>query len=160
MSVTNGILTVKANNSDLTDILQAIATISGMTISGLNKGPRIFGTYGPASSRDVLVDLLAGSDYNFIMVGGPIEGAPRELLLTLRQNHAPTLNPHNPRSVSSAEHAESDWPDSTLDPSLPSALGLGAVSPSPSQDDLDDNTRAERTLQRLQHIQDQQAPQQ
>jgi hypothetical protein len=160
MSFTNGILTIEANNSDLTDILQTIATISGMTISGLNKGPRIFGVYGPANSRDVLVDLLTGSNYSFIMVGGSIDGAPRELLLTLQQNHAPAPNMQSVRSVSPTEGGESDQLDSTPDRSVPSALGPGAVSPAPSQNDLDDNSRTQRTLQRLQHMQERQTPQQ
>ncbi|HEY5029680.1 MAG TPA: hypothetical protein VIK39_14815, partial [Candidatus Angelobacter sp.] len=89
----NGKLTIEANNSDLGQILQNLASISGMTINGLNKGPRVFGVYGPGNSREVLRDLLVGSGYNFIMVGDGAQGAPRELLLTPQNKNASAAVP-------------------------------------------------------------------
>lgn len=155
VTLRNGKLTVEANNSDLTQILRDLANISGMTINGLGKGPRIFGVYGPGNSRDVLTALLLGSGYNFIMVGGAVDGTPRELLLTAA-NDAPAIAPITPTNIPSSDRTERVQQQLEINPSVPHALGPGAVAPVPSLDEQDDNTRAQSTLQRLQHMQDQQ----
>lgn len=152
----DGKVTVEANNSNLTQILQDLANISGMTINGLDKGPRIFGVYGPGNARDVLTDLLAGSGYNYIIVGGANEGTPRELILTAQNGDAPALAPVHPTTVSSADQGDSERPELGTNPSAANVLGPGAVAPTPSLDEQDDNTRAQNALQRQQHIQDQQ----
>ena len=161
VSLRNGKLTVEANNSDLTQILQDLAGACAMTIIGLNGGPRVFGVYGPGNSREVLAALLVGAGYNFIMVGGASDGTPRELLLISQNNNAPAFTPLNPRPVLSADRDEFEQPDLERNPSAWNAAGPGAISPAPSQDDQDNNTRVQQTLQRLQHIQEQQqnAPQ-
>ena len=151
----DGKLTVEANNSNLTQILRDLANISGMTINGLDKGPRIFGVYGPGNSRDVLTDLLLGSGYNFIMVGGAIDGTPRELLLTSQNDNAPAIAPVNPTKVPSSDRDEPQQPELEMNPSVPNELGPGAIAPVPSLDEQDDSTRAQTTLQRLQQIHDQ-----
>ncbi len=155
VTLRDGKLTVEANNSDLDQILRELAGISGMTINGLGKGPRIFGVYGPGNSRDVLTDLLLGTGYNFIMVGGTADGTPRELRLTA-ENDAPAIAPLTPTKVPPADLNERVQQQLEINPSAPNALGPGAVAPVPSLDEQDDNTRAQSTLQRLQHIQDQQ----
>ncbi|MGA8041498.1 MAG: hypothetical protein WCA37_01725 [Terracidiphilus sp.] len=152
----DGKLTVEANNSDLAQILRDLANISGMTINGLGKGPRVFGVYGPGNSRDVLTALLLGSGYNFIMVGGAVDGTPRALLLTAENNDAPTIARATPTEVPSSDPNERVQQQLENDPSAPNALGPGAVAPVPSLEEQDDNTRAQSALQRLQHIQDQQ----
>lgn len=155
VTLRDGKVTVAANNSNLTQILHDLANISGMTINGLDKGPRIFGVYGPGNARDVLTDLLAGSGYNYIIVGGANEGTPRELILTAQIGNAPAIAPVHPTTVSSADREVPEHSDLETNPSAPNALGPGAVAPAPSLDEQDDNTRAQSTLQRLQHIQDQ-----
>ncbi len=156
VSLSNGRLTIDANNSDLTQILRELADISGMTINGLTKGPRIFGVFGPGNSRDILVDLLAGSGYNYIMVGGPTDGTPRELLLISRKGDAPAFTPTNQRPAPPIERDESEQPELEMTPTVPNALGPGAITPAPSPNDLDDNTRVQQNLQRLQQMQEQQ----
>jgi hypothetical protein len=96
VSLKNGRLTIQANNSDLTQILRDVAHVSGMTIDGINKSARVFGQYGPGDPSDVLTDLLAGSGYNFVIVGDRADGAPRELLLTAKNSNAPVPTPSNP----------------------------------------------------------------
>lgn len=162
VSLNNGRLTVDANNSDLTQILQDLADISGMTINGLMKGPRIFGVYGPGNSRDILTYLLAGSGYNYIMVGGAMNSTPRELLLISRKSNAPAITPAIQRQVPAMERDEDEQPELEMAPPvpnalpLPDALGPGAISPAPSPNDMDDNTRVQQNLQRLQQMQEQQ----
>ncbi len=155
--LTKGTLTVEANNSDLTQILRDLASESGMTISGIGSGPRIFGEYGPGNFRDVLAALLVGSGYNFIMVGGLPYTTPRELLLTPKNTSPAAIIPLNLRLPPPADKDE----DANGNPTVPIVSGPGAVTPAPSPNDLEYNARIEQTLQRLKHLQEQQqsAPQ-
>lgn len=160
----DGKLMIDANNSNLGEILQNVAESSGMTVNKLDNGPRIFGVYGPGSSREVLVDLLRGSGYNFIMVGGTREGPPRELILTaqkssVRRNSVATAVANSVVTAVVDGSAENDTPkppdQESTQPSV-NPLGPGAVAPVPSLDTADDSTRAAANQQRLQHIQEQQ----
>jgi hypothetical protein len=83
VSVASGNLTIKADNSSLTQILHDISTSTGMKVDGLGQDDRIFGTYGPGNSREVLLSLLQGLGYNVLMVGNA-NGAPRQLSLSQR----------------------------------------------------------------------------
>jgi hypothetical protein len=160
VSLGEGRLTVNANNSDLSQILQEIAGISGMTINGLNGGPRVFGVYGPGNSREVLSTLLIDSGYNFIMVGGASDGTPRELLLTARNittSGPKSLNPSSVRPVADREDSRKSEPE--VDSSDRNAMGPGAIPPVPSLNDQDDAARTQVNLLRLQHQQEQQQQQ-
>lgn len=84
IQLNDGKLSVKADNSSLSGILQDISSKTGMTVDGLSRDQRIFGSYGPASPREVLSALLDGLGYNVLMVGSQDGGAPRQLLLTQR----------------------------------------------------------------------------
>lgn len=149
MTITNGELTVNAQNSDLADTLQQIARSSGMSIEGLGKSTRVFGDYGPADPRDVLTDLLAGSGYNFVMVGGSRSGTPTKLVLSEKSG-----SPLPRANAASAAADDSDGADNDADQE---PLGPGAIAhPSPQMtDDTDPQTRAERNLQRLQQMRNQ-----
>lgn len=153
LSLRNGQLKVAANNSELTQILRDLAYLSGMTINGLHNGPRVFGTYGPGNSREILANLLVGSGYNFIMVGAGTDGVtPRELFLTPR-NYSSALVSSGPRAV--PERDDSDRPAAEVNTNTPDELGPGAIPPAPSINDQDDNARTQQNLQRLQHQQEQ-----
>jgi hypothetical protein len=77
-------LTVKAENSSLTQILHQVSSATGMKLDGLGGDERVFGSFGPGAPREVLTALLNGTAYNVVMVGDLPSGAPRELLLTRR----------------------------------------------------------------------------
>jgi hypothetical protein len=77
-------LTIMADNSALSQILQEISGSTGMKVDGLSQDQRIFGSYGPGDAREVLLALLEGSGYNVVMMGDTGSGAPRELSLTQR----------------------------------------------------------------------------
>lgn len=84
--VAAGGLYIKAENSNLSQILHDIAAGTGTKISGLSGEERIFGTYGPGNADEVMDALLYGSDYNVLMIGSIRAGAPREIVLTRRSN--------------------------------------------------------------------------
>jgi hypothetical protein len=156
VALANGELTVNAQNSDLRAILQQIARASGMSIDGLSKTTRVFGVYGPGNPRDVLSDLLAGSDYNFVMLGGGNGSAPAKLVLTEKSA--------GPRpSANAAPAADDDPGDSGSDDDADQEpLGPGAIPhPSPQfTDTTDPQTRAQQNLQRLQQMHQQMLQQQ
>ncbi len=77
-------LTVKADNSSLSQILHQVSSATGMRLDGLGGDERVFGSFGPGAPREVLTALLNGTSYNVVMVGDLPNGAPRELLLSHR----------------------------------------------------------------------------
>lgn len=112
ITLLNGQLTVAAQNSDLAQILEEIARVTGMSVTGLNGGPRVFGVYGPADPRTVLTTLLADSGYNFLLVGG--DATPRQLVLTPETKAPPTVAkapPPQPEDEYEQLYAEQDTAD-------------------------------------------------
>jgi hypothetical protein len=81
-------LSIAATNSSLRQILLDVSTATGVKVEGLGSDQRIYGSYGPATARDVLNQLLDGSGYNILMIGDKGEGTPRELVLTAKVSHA------------------------------------------------------------------------
>jgi hypothetical protein len=79
---TGDTLSIHAENSSLAAILHEVASKSGMQIEGLNGDERVFGTFGPGAPPDVIADLLNGTAYNVVLLGGLSDGAPRQLILT------------------------------------------------------------------------------
>jgi hypothetical protein len=155
VKLANGQLTVSAQNSDLTAILQQVARTSGMSIEGLGKTTRVFGVYGPGSPRDILTELLAGSDYNFVMLGGGTGSAPARLVLSEK----PT-GPQAPANATQA--ANNDIDDADSDDADQEPLGPGAIPhPSPQFiESTDPQIRAQQNLQRLQQMHEQMMQQQ
>jgi hypothetical protein len=79
-------LRIEADNSSLRQILKDVAAATGAKVSGLDADERVFGSYGPGSTHDVLSQLLHGSEYNILMTGDQGQGTPREITLTSRRS--------------------------------------------------------------------------
>jgi hypothetical protein len=102
-------LRIDAANSSLEQILKDVSTATGTKVEGLGSDQRVFGAYGPGQARDVLSLLLQGSGYNVIMMGDQGQGAPRQILLSVRQ--APSSQPGaKSNQPSSEEDTEPDEP--------------------------------------------------
>jgi hypothetical protein len=82
-------LTVVASNSSLKQILKDISVDTGTKIEGIGQDERIFGVYGPSPARDVITQLLYGSNYDILMIGDLGQGTPRQVVLTLHPGAAP-----------------------------------------------------------------------
>ncbi len=111
-------LTVKATNASLTQTLQRIADRTGMHVEGLSGDERVFGSFGPGKPRDVLTALLNGTSYNMIMVGSLDNGAPRQLLLSVKSNSAPAATEPPPQP--STDDDTSDVPQDDSPQPMPS----------------------------------------
>jgi hypothetical protein len=153
ITLKDGILTIEANNSDLSDILKDVARVSGMIINGPIKSARVFGIYGPRNPRDVLTLLLTGSGYNFLMIGVTPEGAPRELQLTL-QNGDSTRATASGQAAAAVDTSE----NSDMNAREQDHVGPGAIIHVPPPPPQDSEERAQQKLQRLQKMHDQHNP--
>jgi hypothetical protein len=71
VSYSNGQLTVVAENSTLGDILNAVHNVTGTQIetTGSAAGDRVAAKIGPGSVREVLLAVLQGSRYDYILLG-------------------------------------------------------------------------------------------
>jgi hypothetical protein len=116
VSAHNNELTVKADNSSLSQILHQVSSATGMKLDGLGGDERVFGSFGPGAPREVLTSLLNGTSYNILMVGDLPNGAPRQLLLSNRAGGAPPP-PANANANQNQTHTgDEDNPDDTASP--------------------------------------------
>jgi len=132
-------LRIEASNSSLQQILKDISTLTGTKIQGLATDQRIYGTYGPASARQVLAQLLDGSGYNVLMIGDQGQGTPRQIVLSTQSRAEPTQQAavsQNPQADENADAAEDQpQPDAQPQPQPPARNGFapGAPPRSPQQ---------------------------
>ena len=87
-----GQIEVDADNSSLQQIVQKIAGVTGMKITGSVNDERVFGKYGPAAPAKILKSLLDGTGVNMLLKE-TASGAPAELILTPRDGLAPLPPP-------------------------------------------------------------------
>jgi hypothetical protein len=155
--LSGGRLAVDANNSSLSQILDALKTTSGMTIDGLGKDQRVFGHYGPGTPRDVLSSLLDGAGYNFMMVGTTDSGTPQEIILTQRSN-APLVADQSP----APDTEDEVQPIVNLPPEpVPPRPRPSSVMPPPGAPDANGRVRTpQEILQELERMRAQQPQQQ
>jgi hypothetical protein len=146
-----GVLTVVADNSDLSQILKEVADVSGMRIDGAVGRERVYGVYGPRDPRDVLSDLLTGLGYNFMMVGVTQAGTSRELLLTRQSGGSTSVVIPRPNGVPS-DHSDT----SDVDVKDPVPIGPGAILHVPPAAPADPEVRVRQNLERLQQMQNRQ----
>ena len=88
-----GLLEVRADNSSLNQILREISRTTGMRITGGVGDERVFGTYGPLPTSNVLTLLLNGTGTNLVFLQSTVTAAP-ELILTARQGGPTPPNPN------------------------------------------------------------------
>jgi hypothetical protein len=99
-------LTIDAANSSLEQILKDFSADTGAKIEGFSSDQRVFGAYGPGPARDILSQVLQGSGYNVLMIGDRGQGAPRQILLSVRQAIASQPAPRNSASASEEDDVE------------------------------------------------------
>jgi hypothetical protein len=95
----NGELSIIAENATLRDILEMVRSQTGATIDippGANE--LVFVRLGPGPVHQVLVSLLAGSDFNFIMLNSDRD--PNELAKVV-------LSPKDPKASTTGEQESS-----------------------------------------------------
>jgi hypothetical protein len=71
----NGKLTILANNSTLGDILRAVHNSTGAEIEIDAADERVVTELGPGPAREVLGELLAGSQFDYVLLGSPTDAS-------------------------------------------------------------------------------------
>jgi hypothetical protein len=153
----SGTLTIHADNSSLTAILQQVSTSAGMTIDGLNKDERIFGTYGPGNPHEILSALLDGTGYNVLMFGETTAKTPRQITLTPR-GAAVASGPSNP--VHPIQQNQDEEEDDTPQPQAQDSAPPANPNP-PAAPPTSNGVRSpQQMLQELQQMRQQQQQEQ
>jgi hypothetical protein len=113
-------LSVVASNSSLADILQQISVATGIHVEGFSADQRIFGTYGPGPAREVLSELLSGSGYNVLILGGLGSSPPTRLVLSPRPTGpAPPAPPSSQESDYDNSYPADSEPQPPFNPNSP-----------------------------------------
>jgi hypothetical protein len=142
-------LLIVASNSSLAQILKEVATQTGAKVEGMDTDQRVFGTYGPASVRDVLSQLLDGSGYNVLMIGDRGQGTPRRVVLSIRTGGGIQRTVNNTPGAPSEEDTESDQQAQEPEqPPTPAPSGFAPAVPArPPQQIIQELQQRQRQLQ-------------
>jgi hypothetical protein len=178
VSYQNGLLSIDAPNSSMTDVLNAVKRQTGANIevpAGAS-GDRIVARLGPGKPKDVLASLLSGSRFNFIILGPPQNpDAVQRVILTRRQNgstgSAPAQQSMNPQVVpapssdddaEAPEEIEPDTPEEAPQPEATAPTMQPGQEPAQQQQGQGQEQNPnqpktpEQLLQELQRMQQQQ----
>jgi hypothetical protein len=92
--VTDGKLIVRANGQDLSAVLDAVRSVTGITIEmPVSPTPDpVFMNVGPLSSYDVLKALLEGTKYNYVIVGSEKDSQLVTRLVLSEQSSRPATS--------------------------------------------------------------------
>ncbi len=176
VTMSNGLLSITADNSTLGDVLSAVRRQTGAALE-LTSGAsneRVAVRLGPASPRDVIQQLLAGSKYDYILVGSPTDpSALQRIILTTRAPGGagmavasnqpappPQSNYQPPPDVSEAEEDQAPEPAPPEPPQQPQGEQQPVTPPSGPQPYSNQPKTPEQLLQELQRMQQQQQQQQ
>ena len=122
----NGLLSIRAQNSSLVSILNQISRQTGLVIEGLSHDARMYGQYGPGNISSTLSALLDGSGYNFVIVGGGTAHSTTQLILSTgsggRAPSPPAIvsNPETPPSAD--EQSGAADPTAPVQPKTPEEI--------------------------------------
>ena len=109
----NGVLTIDATNSTLSQVLRAVQSRTGASIdipAGAGN-ERVVAQLGPGQPRDVLNTLLNGSKFDYVILGvtGGDPGAVQKVILTPRQGGATiTAQSNTPRQPVQDDESQAD----------------------------------------------------
>ena len=136
----DGLLSIRAENSTLGDVLRAVQSATGATFEspGLTS-ERVYVKLGPGEPRDVLASLLNGSHYDYILLGSRQQpNAVARVILTTRQKSSaqPAANaiaarstPPEPPPANNDEDTSDSTPDRTAPPVQPTQPPQGQQQP-------------------------------
>lgn len=89
----NGLLSIDAPNSNLSDILNGIRRATGAAIEGnIASGDRVVVRLGPGQPQEVISALLNGSRFDYIVLGSQQRPGAIDRLVLLARSSAPATN--------------------------------------------------------------------
>ena len=162
-------LKIQANNASLHQILNEVSADTGAKVEGIGADERVFGEYGPGTTRDVISQLLHGSSYNVLMIGDQGSGTPRQIVLSARRSgNSPQQMNRQAQQEEQPEEDVPDQPDENEQPVQPPIINNGRPPmqmvpqgpPGPPGAPRTPQQVLQELQQRQQQIQDQQQQQQ
>jgi hypothetical protein len=120
----NGQLTINAPNSTLSQVLRAVQTTTGASVEmpSSTSSVRVATQIGPGQPRDVLNNLLNGSQFNYIILGvNGDPGAVQKVMLTTKRpaaNTVSTAQNASPGPTPQGEEAQDDETPSGYQPEM------------------------------------------
>ncbi len=128
----DGLLTIVAPNSTLGDILRAVRAQTGAVIDmPVNTNERVVSHFGPGPARDVVAELLHGTDFNYAILGSPSDANALERVILTSKSSA-MLSDSQPQPNSMA--GQTGFPQQSR---MPFARGPQAAAT--NNDDNDDS---------------------
>ncbi len=139
VTYSNGLLTIVANNSTLSDVLRAVAARTGASLDAPPQltSERVAARIGPASPREVLSDLLTGPRFDYILVGSDADpNGVRNIILTPNQSSASAgtsvaMAQPAPQPAPAADQEDDD--DDQASTAAPESPPPGRMQPSPGR---------------------------
>jgi len=161
----NGQLAIVANNSTMSDVLGQVRQQTGaqFEMTGVSPADRVYVKLGPGAPKDVLAALLAGTRFNFAILGSPTD--PNAVARVVMMPKSGGVSPPAPAAAmgvrtpmpEAEEIPEEEIPVVEEEPPPPPA----EEQPAPQTPQQPGQVKTpEQLLQELQHMQQQQQQQQ
>jgi hypothetical protein len=118
----NGLLTIDARNSTLSQVLRSVQAQTGASIEMPSSAAndRVVMQLGPGRPQDVLNTLLNGSKFNYIILGTTADpGAVQKVILTTRQSASATVNTAQNNGPGQVQPQYQPPPDEPQDEEMP-----------------------------------------
>ena len=124
VSYQNGLLTIDAKNSTLSQVLRMVQAQTGASLEMPSSAAseRVMMQVGPGRPRDVLNTVLDGSKFNYIILGmADNPGGVQKVILTTRQNTPTTVNTAKNNAPGQAQPQYQPPPEEPQDEEMPPA---------------------------------------
>ena len=94
VTLRDGLLTIDAPNSTLSEVLKGVRQATGAVIEGVTPGDRVAVRLGPGTPRQVIAALLKGTPYDYLILGSQQDpdGVTRILLTRGSSSSEPNVS--------------------------------------------------------------------
>jgi hypothetical protein len=122
VTMSNGLLTIDAPNSTLSDVLRGVHNATGAEIEGTSPSERVAVRLGPGDPRQVIAALLEGTPYDYLILGSQQRPyAVTRIVLTQSSGGAsaqngPAYRPQPPMAQPAADEDSSRGEDTATQP--------------------------------------------
>jgi hypothetical protein len=161
VSYQNGLLTIVAPNSTLSEILRGVRKHTAAEIEiPANASERVATSLGPAPAREVMAELLNGSRFNYILLGSPDDSNLLVRVVLVAKTGPDDPDPNPADATASAKPAVADTPDSDVQPDDPAEDVVEPQPPAEAEGPPDHGIKTpQQMLQEMQQRQLQQSGQ-
>jgi len=171
VSYRDGLLTISATNSTLSQILQSVQSKTGATVDIPPGGgsERVATTIGPGKPQSVLATLLNGSKFNYVILGEPNNSGAVQKVILLAKSGGPGGDPSSaaaqnnfrsqppqPQGVEPPDDDPQSEPEVDQNQLQPGAQGFPGSENIPQEVINPGGRTPEQMLQDLQRMQEQQ----